>query len=121
MEVGRRHDERLRAGVKRSGWRCQGSLLPRLIAFSLRFAVSRCNAYGEDHAVSCTWALVEIARCYRSECGLSIVSGNDDVGAGTDFFLNHQNPRDVGDINCLNSMGIIDKVRLDSSVAAGAV
>ena len=39
----------------------------------------------------------------------------------TDFFFNHQDPGDVGDVNRLNIVGIIDEVWLGRSLSAVTV
>ena len=50
-----------------------------------------------------------------------IVSGDDGKGVETDFLLNHEDLSNVGDINCLYIVGIIDKAWLGCIVSAVSV
>ena len=47
---------------------------------------------------------------------------DDGLGGNTDFFLNHQDPSDVGDVNRLDMMRTVDEMWwLGYSVTAVAV
>ena len=61
---------------------------------------------------------MEMTRCQSSERGLRIFSMQDSLRVETDLFLNDQNPSDVGNVDCLDVIRIVDKVWLDWSVTA---
>ena len=104
---------RLRGGAGRSGWRCRGSLLPGLGAFS-----GPLHCLGRALTVRIKpfptrgfrWRLPEAS---VRNVDFKNVSMDDGLRVETNLFLNDQDPSDVGDVDCLDVVRIVDKMWLD--------